>query len=113
MAQVSELCRWTLEWNNPYTQPPDNQPRVLIEEILPRGQKPEKVYAAFSLGSPYGVHFRTVNETPIRRLSETTKQGIRRKRLERRMTTKNPLFAQDAIANAIKAQPAYYGTPEL
>jgi hypothetical protein len=50
MAKVSELCCWTLEWNNPHTQPPDNQPRVLIEEILPRGQEPEQIKAAHILG---------------------------------------------------------------
>jgi hypothetical protein len=113
MAKASELCCWTLEWNNPRTEPPDNQPRVLIEEILPRGQRPEKIYAAHILGGPYGVHFRPANEAPVRRLSEKTKQGIRRKRLERRMALKNPLFAQDAITNALKAKPEYYGTPEI
>lgn len=105
-----EMCRWTLEWNNPKTNPPEGQPRILVDVTLPRGEKPASLNAQWKPGTGYGIHFYgAVSLKPPRTLSESAKQSIRRKALARRMRTKNPLFADTAIAAAIAANPTYYG----
>jgi len=73
----ADMIRWTLEWSNPYTNPPDGQPRVLLEEILSRGQEPQEIKKQHILGSPYGVHFRPMATKQPRQLSIEAKQGIR------------------------------------
>ncbi len=107
-----EMVRWTLEWNNPYTIPPDDGPRVLIEQIIPRGGRPEEVYKLFTLGSPYGIHFRTISTKEPRQLSIQVKQGIRRKAAVRRIQKAAPLFAASLIAETMSKQPEYFGTEE-
>lgn len=42
--KAPEMCRWSLKWSNPYTSPPDGMPRVLVEQILPQGERPEEIY---------------------------------------------------------------------
>ena len=84
-------------WNNPYTSPPDDGPRILVEQIIPRGEKLEEVYKHFTFGSPYGVHFRTISTKEPRQLSIEAKQGIRRKAAVRRIQKVAPLFAASLI----------------
>lgn len=42
-----DMLRWTLAWSNPYTSSPDGGPRILVEQVLPRGVKPEEAYRLF------------------------------------------------------------------
>jgi len=106
-----ELCRWTLRWGNPYTRPPEGQPLVLGSVVLPRGESWEPHLAHLhTLGDGYAIHFQLEQAAPPRRLSEATKQSIRRKSLERRLRAKNPLFADAEIAAALAKNPDYYGT---
>ncbi len=110
-AQPQEMIRWTLEWSNPYTQPPEGMPRFLAEEITPRYPytKPHNLEKMTAIGDGYAVCFHLLTVKPRRQLSEETKQGIRRKALARRMKEKQPLFADAAISAALAAQPDYYG----
>lgn len=108
----ADIVRWTLEWNKPYTNPPDDGPRVLVEQILPRGERPEEVYKLFTLGSPYGIHFRTISTKQPRQLSIEAKQGIRRKAMVRRIQKAAPLFATSLIEETMNKQPEYFGTKE-
>ena len=112
MTKPPEMVRWTLEWNNPQTVPPNDQPRVLLEQILPRGEEPTEINKRHELGSPYGVHFRTISAKPPRQLSIEAKQGIRRKAAARRIQKAAPLFAASLIAETMSKQPEYFGTGE-
>lgn len=87
-----EMIRWTLAWNNSRTSPPDGGPRVLIEQVLPRGVQPEEINRAHVLGSSYGIHFQSMDQTPPRQLSLEAKQRIRRKAVARRIEKAAPLF---------------------
>ena len=79
-----EMCRWTLQWSNRHTSPPDGMTRVLVEQILHQGVKPEEVYRQHVLGSRYGFHFQAISREP-RQLSIEAKQSIRRKAVARRI----------------------------
>lgn len=107
-----EMIRWTLAWNNSRTNPPEGRPRVLIEQILPRGVQPEEILKAHVLGSPYGVHFQPIDQTPPRQLSLEAKQRIRRKAVARRIEKAAPLFAASLLEQTLKSQPEYFGRNE-
>ena len=104
-----EMIRWTLAWNNSRTNPPDGGPRVLIEQILPRGVQPEEIYRSHVLGSPYGIHFQPLDQRQPRQLSLQAKQRIRRKSAVRRIEKAAPLFAASLFEQALSAQPEYFG----
>ena len=104
-----EMIRWTLAWNNPRTDPPNGEPRVLIEQILPRGVRPDEIDRSHVLGSPYGVHFQPIDQREPRQLSLESKQRIRRKAVARRIEKAAPLFASSLLDQALKEQPEYYG----
>jgi len=115
---AAERVLYRLAWGNPYTQPPDNLPRVVATEIGRRGPDGFPGIAAlcaasprFGLGSGYSVHFYgAIDEKPPRRLSGEARQSIRRKALRRRQERNNPLFAEVAIEAAQARNPEYYGT---
>ena len=104
-----EMIRWTLAWNNSRTSPPNGEPRVLIEQILPRGVRPDEIDRNHVLGSPYGVHFQPIDQRKPRQLSLESKQRIRRKAVARRIEKAAPLFADALLDHALKEQPEYYG----
>ncbi len=110
--KAPEMCRWSLKWSNPYTSPPDGMPHVLVEQILPQGERPEEIYQQHVLGSGYGIHFQAISTTPPRQLSTEAKQSIRRKAVARRIQKAAPLFAGSLLPQALASQPEYYGTPE-
>ena len=105
-----EMIRWTLAWNNPRTDPPNGEPRVLIEQILPRGVRPDEIDRSHVLGSPYGVHFQPIDQREPRQLSLESKQRIRRKAVARRIEKAAPLFAASLLEQALSTQPEYFGT---
>jgi len=103
------MVRWTLAWNNPRTDPPEGQQRVLLEQVLPWGVRPEEIHARHVLGSPYGIHFQSLDSKEPRRLSIETKQRIRRRSAIRRIEKAAPLFAATLIEETLTKQPDYYG----
>jgi hypothetical protein len=109
---MKPMIRWTLAWNNPRTDPPEGQQRVLLEQILPWGQKPEEIQKRHVLGSPYGIHFQSLDSKLPRRLSLESKQRIRRKSAIRRIEKAAPMFAASLIAETLNQQPDYYGDSE-
>jgi hypothetical protein len=108
-VKAPEMCRWSLKWSNPYTNPPEGMPRVIAEQILPRGQRPEEIYKQHVLGSGYGIHFQPMPSSPPRQLTLEAKQSIRRKSVARRIEKAAPLFAASLIPQTIAAQPEYFG----
>lgn len=110
MAKVIGF-HWTIEWGNPYTEPP-NGIRVLAEKfVLHHGTEgartPEDLASLHVLGSGYWITCRAVCEA-IKPMSNETKASIRQKRLESRIRKKYPLFAEQLIAEAIQRKPKYY-----
>jgi hypothetical protein len=106
---------WKIEWNNPYTNPPEGMPRILAEFFYnnddPRSRLlPSEVndfYTKHNLqGNGYGIYWQSVH------IQKTLDQGklasIRKKRLQRRMSEKYPLFAAQFIAEELEKKPEYY-----
>lgn len=100
-----------VEWNNPYTEPPDGAPRILAEIFLPDavdGKPPPEIRAIpVTPGGGYSLSIRAISP-PSRQLPVQTLARVRRKRLERRVRAKTPLFADEFIAGELARKPDYY-----
>lgn len=108
-ATKEELVLHSLKWHSPYTEPPAGQPRVLVEEILPRSMPSVVVERLWYPGCGYSCNWSLLAPPVRRELSLETKQRIRRKNLVRRMEKNAPLFAEQMIAQKLEAQPDYFG----
>lgn len=108
-TRATELVVHSLVWHNPYTSPPEGMPRVLAEEILPRAAPSVVVDRLWFPGCGYSCCWRPYDYGTARRLSESTKQSMRRKLLTRRVQAAAPLFAAELIASKLEANPDYYG----
>lgn len=108
---------WIIQWNNPYTSPPEGMPRVLAEFFYPvddprmRGDVPDDVMAYYDRhhlrGSGYGIHWQAVAEPPKDADQEVLSRR-RKQRLEQKMRAKYPLFADQFIAEEMQRKPDYY-----
>lgn len=108
---------WSVAWSNPYTSPPNGKHRVLVEMFLPVdhpqcrvGGPPaevQEVLDQIGIGKGYGLCWRAVEETP-RQLSPEVLANVRRKRVERRIRNKYPLFADQFIEEELLRKPDYY-----
>ncbi len=103
---------YTLMWLNPYTNPPEKLPREIMErEGCPSEEKcPEMLARYMELGGPGSGWFMgwRALEKPRRTWSPEAKARNRRKRMEKRMWDKFPLFAEDLIRQELEARPAYF-----
>jgi hypothetical protein len=99
---------YTIEWNNPYTDPPGGAPRVLVE-VFTLGKKPPAEFEQFphSLGGGYSYTSRHVGP-PVKNLPKETLARVRQKRLARRVEKKVPLFAEFFIQQELERKPDYY-----
>lgn len=107
----------TVQWNNPYSQPPDGKPRILAEHfVLQQGDHGcppppphllQVIEQAGGLGCGYSIYIRHI-KPPARQLSDAAKGSIRRKRLEKRVTSKYPMFASEFIRLEIAKRPEYF-----
>ncbi len=108
---------WSVRWNNPYTSPPDGRPRVLIEVFRPEGHPEvrgfhppaavQQVLKQVGLGSGYGLHWQAITKPP-KEINREKLAIIRRKRLERRVWKRYPLFAEKLIEEELALKPEYY-----
>lgn len=105
-------CVWTVEWGNPYKDPPDGV-FLLAKSFQPVGSEfwskhPPEIDAAYpGFGKGYCVTWRCVSSLP-KRLSKEKLKNVRRKRLERRIKNKYPLFADEMIKEEMKKKKNYY-----
>lgn len=105
---------WQIAWSNPYTEPPDGQPRLLAEIYVPcdypgqgANKRPDDLMALHRPGSGYAVSSRAVMPAS-RQLPPETLAGVRQKRLTRRLERQAPLLADMLIADELAAKPDYY-----
>lgn len=103
-------CVWTLEWSNPYKDPPNGKKRVIAEKFVRFGdpfynQIPPEFEADKTPG--YSVYWSAVM-SPSKQLSEKTLKSIRRKRLKNRVEKKYPLFADEFFEDEIKNKTDYF-----
>jgi hypothetical protein len=111
--------RFEIAWANPYTSPPDDQPRVLMSVTRVQGGGhpfPEEItrrYAEIGYGTGWCTRCSidpdyVEKERLARSLSPVQKSKIRRRSLERRAAKHAPLFAEQIIAEALGKNPGYY-----
>ena len=101
-----------ISWGNPYTSPPDGAPRHLwacsVPWPVPGMTNKELLDYGFSMapevphdcGYAHCIGFETIK--PRRRMSPEGKASIRRKRMEARIWKRDPLFAEQFIAEQLK-----------
>jgi len=104
---------YSVRWSNPYNKPPDGQPEVLGQMTVNSETSgapgcPEELRRLHVLGSGYALYCDSV-PVPIQHWSPERLFAYRRKRLERRIRKKYPLFAEQMIEEAMRAKPDYYG----
>lgn len=105
-------CR--LFWGNPYTAPPDGQPRI-VKAVLCHGTSTIPAEIAeimtdpeYAPGTGWTIGYQFIDQRPVRRWSREAKARVRKQNLRRRMEKKFPLFAADFIAAELAARPDYY-----
>ncbi|MBN1535218.1 MAG: hypothetical protein JW908_00695 [Anaerolineales bacterium] len=109
---------YTLQWGNPYTDPPEGKPRVIAEMFETIKQRknrvangdeyfPRQLSALHTLGDGYGCHISAVS-TPHKKLPKDTLAEVRKKRIKRRMQKKYPMLADILVAEEMEKKPEYY-----
>jgi len=100
-------------WNNPYTQPPLGQPKILSSFCVLSIDDYHALLSesAVNQNSPIGysttIKFCTFKSNPIR-WSMQAKSRLRLNKLNQRAKTKIPLFADQFIAQEIASKPSYF-----
>jgi hypothetical protein len=102
---------WTLQWSNPYTDPPAGEERVRAEKFVPYNSEfynrcPPEILEKMVLGK-WCVSWSAVMAPP-KQLSKESLKSVRTKRLKRRMEKKYPLFADQLVDAEMKNNPDYY-----
>lgn len=103
---------WSIQWGNPYSDPPEGMPRVRAEVFYPSGHEYERkcpplLAAMTTPGDGWSLVWQAVASDP-KPLSQETLAKVRRKRIERKAQAKYPLFADQIVAEEITKKPDYY-----
>jgi hypothetical protein len=110
--------RYTVEWYTQYSEPPAGMPRVKAEtfetiehrdaRMAEGGQSvPPEIEALHTIGDHYAVTIQAV-WTPSKQLPAATLAGIRKKRIQRRIEKKYPMFAEQFVEKAVSDNPSYF-----
>jgi hypothetical protein len=115
---------WSVFWGNPYSQPPDGQPRYLMKNVvLPNSKRwsgsnrppcIDLVVDRFRSQGIYGwsiglEYHDTAGAVQPRRWSESSKQKCRRTKLKNRLLKTVPLFADELYQQELINRPDYFG----
>lgn len=106
-------------WGNPYTNPPQNLPRRLVEVSSHNhrleGRLKDKFDAVLNKLEKLGIYgfyigFNAIDDTPRRQWSDEAKKRNRRNRLIKRLQKKYsiPMLLEMAYQEAIAKKPEYY-----
>lgn len=107
---------YVIQWHSPYTEPPDGKPRILFEWFESAQRRSERMMAGgyhlppavLEVNEPgYGLWVGTI-EVPRPPVGQERLAAIRKKRLERRMREKHPLFADEFIRQEMERKGDYY-----
>lgn len=101
---------YTIEWSGYDDRRPADWPRVLAELfVIGRMSVIPAEIAEFphTMGSGYSLTIRHV-PYPLQPMPAERLASIRRKRLERRMRAKYPLFAEQLVVETMAKDPGYY-----
>ena len=83
----------------------------LADDPRVRGDIPDEVMKYYNhhnlLGSGYGINWQAVSAPP-KTVSQEKLSSIRKKRLERKMKKKFPLFAEQFVSEEIQRKQDYY-----
>jgi organic hydroperoxide reductase OsmC/OhrA len=104
---------YSIEWSNPYTEPPVGMPRERARYFAPVQKEgegarvPEELKALGMTGSGYSITIRAVLE-PMKVKTEEELAKSRQKRLKRRMKKETPLFMEHFEKVELERNPKYY-----
>lgn len=103
---------WSIRWHNPYTEPPAGMPRTLAEMLVPVTGGVDGAICPVEIRDyprprGYTVYCSALLE-PLKPFTPERLARTRRQRLERRVQTKTPLFAEQFIAEDLASKPEYY-----
>lgn len=102
---------WRIEWHDPYSEPPDGQPREIYRKYVKYGspdynQCPPDILEKWVAGK-WSICWSAIRE-PMKSMSTEGKASIRKRNLRKRMEKKYPLFAEEFIQEEMKARPKYF-----
>ena len=111
MTPFRATCLVSLTWGNPYTEPPNGQPRQLWAATILDGGNAEEIRNAHSPakvpGDGWAVCWSPIPK-PVKRWSPERKANARRKRLRARLEKKTPLLADVLFDAELKRRPDYF-----
>ena len=109
------LARVQLKWGNPYTSPPDNQPRIIFDETVSDQAYQDRAIEdiielekQYPPGSGWSWHWSLGEEKPRRKWSKEAKARVRKKKLKTKLQTKFPLFWEDMYNIEMENRQGYF-----
>lgn len=101
----------SVQWANPYTEPPGGGPRSLWSCSVLAGNDYREIESEHAPAVPLGggwAHTWTPFHKPMARWSPEAKARVRRRNLRRRLDKKFPLLAGLFEAQALSERAAYF-----
>jgi len=102
---------FTLEWFNPYTSPPGNEPRLLAGYFIPTSGAcpgtPPEISTMWKPGTGYSVIVRSLS-VPVKPQSPEKLSRLRKKTLRRKITERYPMFADEFFQQSLEHNPDYF-----
>ena len=98
----------TVEWGNPYTDPPNGASRILWACSVPWPCNFDERELFPSSPPGYTNYYKCFDLTPPRKWSPESKARVRFQRMKSRIWKKDPLFADQLISQALREKPEYF-----
>ena len=123
MKPIPKPWRFRIAWGNPYTSPPDGQPRVLMSVTRlqigghPVPEEISRMKEQLGYGTGWCICISLdpdymEQERQKRTLSPEQKANRRRQNLRRAAEKAVPLFSEQAIERTMSSNPEYYAGKE-
>ena len=105
-------CLWhhAIRWGNPYTDPPGELPRIIAEVATDNTMSPQElidIQKKHQIDPGYTMTTAPIAEPP-RTMSRDTRSKIRRQRMESRIKSSYPMFADQLIAQDLDDRSEYF-----